>query len=445
MAPYEVITQEEKKKQESIEENQPFATVVGRLKEDQLIFGTRGVGYIGKHIVGTGEDAHTTTKVLLDLLRPHIILISGKRGTGKSYAAGVIAEELASLPQEFRQNVAVVMVDTMGIFWSMKLPNEKESELLRAWNIKAHGFDNIRVFVPFEQQEEFLNAGIPIDAGISILPYEFSAEEWSLAFNLKRTDPIAISLEKNINELIEGGGKFNVEDIITKIRDDNETSKDVKDALENMLTVAGQWGVFGEQGINIDDIVVPGQISVVDVSRLRATEAWSVRNFLVAILTRKIYQYRVLARKEEEVAKIEGIRSTGKKYPVVWLIIDEAHNFVPSDIETVSSEPILTIAKQGREPGVSMIVITQMPNKIHQEVLSQTDLVISHRLTSRDDIEALHAVMQTYLFEDMWKYINSLPRWPGAAIILDDNLEKIFSVNIRPRLSWHGGGTASIV
>jgi len=426
-------------------EEQPFATVVGRLKEDQARFGTQGVGYIGKHIVGTGEDAHTTTKVLLDLLRPHIILISGKRGTGKSYLGGIITEELALLPNEFRQNVAVVMVDTMGIFWSMKRPNDQQSELLKTWNLEPRGFDNVKVFVPFEQQEEFIRAGIPIDEGISILPYEFSAEEWSLAFNLKRTDHIAISLEKNINELIRDGKKFTIDDIIAKIRDDAGTSKEVKNALDNMLTVAAQWGVFGERGINIDDLVVPGQISIVDVSRLRATEAWSVRNFLVAILTRKIYQYRVFARKEEEVAKIEGIKTTGKKYPIVWLIIDEAHNFCPSDYETVSSSPILTVAKQGREPGVSMIVITQMPNKIHQDILSQTDLVISHRLTSKADIEALHAVMQTYLFEDMWKYINQLPRWPGAAIILDDNLEKIFSVNIRPRISWHAGGTAAVI
>ena len=445
MSPFEIISREEKSKQKQMDENQPFSTVVGRLKDDQLRFGTKGVGYIGKHIVGTGEDAHTTTKVLLDLLRPHIILISGKRGTGKSYVAGVITEEIAALPEEYRSNIAVVMVDTMGIFWSMKKPNDQQNELLRQWDLEPRGFDNVRVFVPYSQREEFFNAGIPIDHGISILPYEFSAEEWSLAFNLKRTDPIAISLEKNINQLLESKRKFSVDDIIAQIRDDSETAQDVKDALENMLTVASQWGVFGEEGINIDDIVVPGQISVVDVSRLRATEAWSVRNFLVAILTRKVYQYRVLARKEEEVAKIEGTRGTQKKYPIVWLVIDEAHNFAPSDIETVSSAPILTIAKQGREPGVSMIVITQMPNKIHQDVLSQTDLVISHRLTSRADIEALHAVMQTYLFEDMWNYINQLPRWPGAAIILDDNLEKIFSVNIRPRISWHAGGTASVV
>ena len=417
--------------------------IVGRTREDLEIYDEKCVGYIGKHIVGKGEEAHLTTKVFIDLLRPHVILICGKRGTGKSYVAGVIVEEIASLPEEFRNNLAVVIIDTMGIFWSLKKPNEQQKDLLREWKLEPKGFKNVKVFVPFKQVEEFKKAGIPIDGGISIAPYEFSPEEWSLAFNLKRTEPLAIALEKNLNELAEQKEEFTIEDLIIKIRDDEETSKEVRNALENMLSVANQWGVFGTQGVNIDEIVSPGTISVVDVSRLRATEAWSVRNLIVAILTRKIYQARVIARKEEELARLEG-REIKKSFPMVWLVIDEAHNFCGTE-ESVSLVPLLTIAKQGREPGVSLVVITQMPNKIHQDILSQCDLVISHRLTSRADIEALHAVMQTYMQEELWKYINLIPRWVGAAIILDDNLEKIFLVQIRPRLSWHAGGTAALI
>ncbi|MBS3055152.1 MAG: ATP-binding protein [Candidatus Aenigmarchaeota archaeon] len=419
-------------------------TIVGRIKEDAQKFQDKGVGYIGKHIVGTGEDAHITTKVLLDLLRPHIILVSGKRGTGKSYVGGVIAEEIAMLPEEYRNNISVVIIDTMGIFWSMKRPNDQQAELLKDWDLEPKGFENIKVLVPFKQLEEYKESGLPVDAGISVLPWEFTGDEWGLAFNLERTNAVSIALEKNVNSLIESGQHFMIPDLISKIRDDRETAPEVKDALENMLTVANQWGVFGTEGVNIDDLVQPGQITVVDLSRLRSSGAWSVRNFLVALIARKIYQFRVVARKEEELAKMEGTVMK-KKYPIVWLIADEAHNWAPSDRETVSSGPFLTIAKEGREPGVSLVMITQMPNKIHQDILSQTDLVITHRLTSKADLMALNAVMQTYLMEDMWKYINSLPRWPGAAMILDDNLEKIFTVNIRPRVSWHAGGTAVVI
>lgn len=361
-----------------------------------------------------------------------------------SYIAGVIAEEIFSLPEKFRQDLATVMIDTMGIFWSMKMPNEQQTGLLREWGLGPKGFENTRVYVPFKQLEEFERAGIPVDGGISIAPYEFSADEWRLAFNLSATEPVGIALEKNVNKLLEGEKKFTIDDLIRKIREDSETGEEIKDALDNMLTVANQWGVFGTEGIDIDKIVQPGINSIIDVSRLRATAAWSVRNFLVAILSRKIYNARVIARKQEELASMAG-KEVKKVFPMVWLIIDEAHNFCGTE-QTVSSDPILTIAKQGREPGISLVVITQMPNKIHQDVLSQCDLVISHRLTSRADLQSLHSIAQTYMEEEIWKYINRLPRtWKGSAIIIDDNLEKVFTVQIRPRVSHHAGGTAALI
>ncbi len=422
----------------------PYETIVGRNKDDFEKYQAQGTGFIGKHIVGSGEDAHLTTKVMFDLVRPHVILITGKRGTGKSYVGGVLVEEAAMLPDEHRKNIATVIIDTMGIFWSMKFPNEQQMQQLESWKLQPKAMDNVHVYVPYSQIPEFEASGIPIDHGISIAPYEFTAEDWLLAFNLSRTDPVGISLEKNINQLFERGERFTIGDMIAKIKDDSETSEDVKNAAENMLTVANQWGVFSEEGLGIDDLIKPGEVSVVDISRLRSSQAWSVRNLIVAIIARRIYQIRLTARKEEEIAKITGEPVKDKK-PMIWLVIDEAHNFIPSEHDTVSSEPIKVISKQGREPGVSLTVITQMPNKVHQDILSQTDIVISHRLTSRDDLNALHSVMQTYHSEDLWKYINSLPRWPGATIILDDNLEKVFTTNIRPRMSWHAGGTAVVI
>jgi DNA helicase HerA-like ATPase len=436
----------DKKDAEETEILPTYETIVGRTKKDLKEFENKATGYLGKHIVGTGEDAHLTTKVFLDLLRPHVMLITGKRGTGKSYDAGIIAEEVEQLPEEYRKNIAIVFIDTMGIFWSMKNANRQQADLLKKWELRPRGLSNVKVYVPYEQVKEFEDAKIPIDGGISIAPYEFSAEEWRLAFNLSATDAIGISLEKNVNELAGTEEQFSIEDLITKIKDDSESSEETKDALENMLTVASQWGVFGIEGVNIDDIVAPGQITVIDVSRFRATEAWSVRNFVVAIIARKIYNRRLIARKEEELAQISGEKTeSGKEFPMVWLIIDEAHNFCPADSETVSSAPLRVISKQGREPGVSLAVITQMPNKVHQDVLSQCDIVLAHRLTSRDDLQALHSVAHAYHEKKLWQYINSLPRQAGTAAIIDDNLEKVFLVQIRPRISWHAGGTAVVI
>jgi DNA helicase HerA-like ATPase len=417
-------------------------TVIGRTKEDYQKFGREATGYIGKHIVGTGEDTHLTTKVLIDLLRPHIILFSGKRGSGKSYSAAVILEEFCQLKEEFKKKLAFVVFDPMGIYWSMKLPNEQQEGLLKEWNLEPKGFDEVKVYVPFELKEAYERAGIPVDFAISISPEVFSPEDWILAFNLERTSEFAICLERAINQLVEKGIEFEINDIINSIREDKQASEHVKNVLTSFFDVANAWGIFSKKGMNINNIVKPGQVSVIDLSRVKGEE-WGIRNLLAAWITRQVYRERLIARKEEEVARLEG-KKVEMKFPLVWLVFEEAHNFCPSDRKTVSTEPILTVAKQGREPGIGLIVITQMPNKVHQDILSQCDLVISHRLTSKDDLEALHSVMQSYVKEELWKYLNSLPRWPGSAIVLDDNLERIFTIQIRPRLSWHSGGTARL-
>ncbi len=422
-----------------------YEIVTGRTPKDLQKYGIEGTGYIGKHIVDKGEEAHLTNKILIDFLRPHVILICGKRGTGKSYSGAVLAEEMTLLPKELSQNLSTVMIDTMGIFWSMKYPNDDQAVLLDDWGMKPKGLkDQVKVYVPFKQKASFEESEIPVDFGISIAPHEFSTEDWSLAFNLPMTNPISLGLQKTINQLKQSGEKFMIDDMITKIKDDRLLDTHVKSSLENMLTIANQWGVFGEEGIKMDEIVKPGTINVFDVSRLRATEAWSVRNLLVAMICRKVYQHRVIARKQEELARMGEIKLE-KRYPMVWLIMDEAHQFVPADTMTVSSRPILDIVKQGREPGISFVPITQMPNKIHQEVISQCDMVISHRLTSKNDLQSLQAVMQNYLMEDLTKTIDSLPKWRGSAIVLDDNSERIYPIQVRPRFSWHAGESAIAV
>jgi len=417
-------------------------TVIGRTKEDYQKFGTEATGYIGKHIVGEGEDTHLTTKVLIDLLKPHIILCAGKRGSGKSYSIAVILEEFCSLEDQFRNKLAFIVLDPMGIYWSMKFPNMQQKRLVESWDLKPKGFENVKVYVPGGLKEEYEQAEIPVDFVLSISPKEFLPEDWTLVFNLERMSEESVAIERIVSGLINTGANFSIEDIVKKIEEDKYASTHAKNILLNLFDMVKSWGIFSEKGMKITDIIKPGQVSVLDLSRVKGEE-WVLRNLIAAWISREIYRERLLARKEEEIAKLEGIQTT-KSFPMVWIILEEAHNFIPSDRKTVSTEPILTLAKQGREPGITVVCITQMPNKIHQDFLSQADIVISFRLTSEDDLRALHAVHQTYMQEELRKIINRLPRWPGACVIIDDTLEMVFVANIRPRVSWHAGGTPTI-
>jgi hypothetical protein len=164
---------------------------------------------------------------------------------------------------------------------------------------------------------------------------------------------------------------------------------------------------------------------------------------VVGLLSRKIFTQRLMARKAEEYSQITG--QAKKTIPMVWMMIDEAHQFVPNEGATAATGPLLTLIKEGREPGISVLLITQRPNKLHEDALSQADIIISHRLTSKADIEALRSIMQSYMLEDIQDYLGDLPKMKGAAIILDDNSERIYQAQIRPRFSWHAGGSPIII
>ncbi len=406
--------------------------VVGREPDDLAKYGKSGCAFIGKHIVGTGFEAHMTNPVLMDLSRPHCLLIVGKRGSGKSYTGAVIAEEIMNLPESIKQNLSVIMIDTMGIFWSMKNPNEPGLLLLSEWGIKPKGF-NVRNIVPIGLTKEYDKMGIPYDGTFAIKPSALTAGDWCLTFGINLFEPLGILIERTVHKL--AAKDYSIADIVGVIEDDQLIESKERMALVNRFLAAEGWGIFSEKATNIVEFLLPGIATVLDVS----LQDWSVRNLMLGILAREIYEARVAARREEETALIGG--EIKKKIPLTWFIMDEAHNFVPAVGQTSATHDLITLVTMGRQPGISTIFITQQPAKLNETVITQADLVIAHRLTAKPDLDALGTVMQTYALEDIRKMISDLPKNKGTAVVLDDNSERIFDIQVRPRQSWHAGGT----
>jgi hypothetical protein len=417
--------------------------IVGRDKPDMEKYGDRGTVLIGKHIVGEGEDAHLTNPVYMDVSAPHIVLVCGKRGSGKSYSAGVIAEEMTKLPPEIKNNLSVLMVDTMGIYWSMKRPNEKDREILDQWGLKPEAM-KMQFFIPKGHAEKYKKTGIEYDLLFTLPCGEVSSSDWIISFGLSAMDDYGLLVERVIKKLRESRTSYSIEDIIGEIEQDKKSDKKTRDAMVSRFMSAKGWGIFEEGGTPIEKFFSPGKISVIDISHyVRSGLGWSVRSMVIGLFARKVFQARLMARKSEEIQTITGEKK--KTIPMVWMMMDEAHQFVPSEGVTAATEPILTLVKEGREPGISLLMITQIPNKLHPDVLAQSDLVISHRLTSESDMKALRGIMQSYAMDDIQVYINHLPRTKGAAVVLDDNSERIFPIQIRPRLSWHAGGSPKAI
>ncbi|MEM2956371.1 MAG: DUF87 domain-containing protein [Candidatus Pacearchaeota archaeon] len=427
----------------------PYDIIIGRTPSDIQQFGKEGLIYIGKSYVKMGQTTSLTNRILLDVARSHVILVAGKRGSGKSYTLGVLAEEMAGLPKEIAENIAVLIYDTMGIFWTMAYPNEKEPELLRSWNIEAKKLP-VRIFVPFGYVKEYEKKGIPVTKSFALKVTELSADDWIMTFGLNFLDPVAIIIQRVISNLLdemkEKGKEFDLDDLILAIKDDTKTTQETKNAAINLFEGARTWGLFaekGEPGTEVREIIEGGKTSIIDLSAYSSIGTFNIRALVIGLLSKKIFNERMAERKKEEILAVRHGLEVGysekKEMPLVWIFIDEAHEFLSKEGKTSATDALIQILREGRQPGISMVLATQQPGKIHSDVMTQSDIVIAHRVTSKPDMEALNTIMQTYLLESITQYMNDLPKLKGSAIILDDNSERIYPMRIRARYTWHGG------
>ncbi len=429
-----------------------YDTILGRTEPERQKLGTYATVYLGKQYVKMGQVTSLSHKVYLDVSRSHIVFIAGKRGSGKSYTMGVIAEGINDLPDEVKKNISIIMLDTMGIFWTMRYPNKKESSLLQEWGIEARPL-NVKIFTPIGFFKEYKEKGIPTDYPFSIQPSEITAAEWLLIFDISQTEPVGVLIERVVDELRETARSYGIKDLIEAIASDERSEKTVKDAAENRFLLAEQWGLFSKEGTKIEDLVLPGQVTVLDVSCYTSLSGGDqVRALVIGLIAEKLFLQRMVSRKNEELKDIEKKTSLFEreeeeenKEPLVWLVIDEAHEFLPNKGKTAASKSLITILREGRQPGISLVLATQQPGKIHSDVITQSDVVIAHRLTANIDVEALGALMQSYMREGLDKNLAILPRESGAAVVFDDANERIFPIRVRPRYTWHGGEAPSAI
>ncbi|GAH13562.1 unnamed protein product, partial [marine sediment metagenome] len=201
-------------------------------------------------------DSSLGSNVNIDIIHPHIVLICGKRGYGKSHTIGVFIEEIARLEKKVRENLGVVVFDTLGIFWTTQFPNNAEAENLNRWSQVPEGFD-INLLVPKKFVEEYKNKGIDADS-FSIRVSELSSYHWCQLFGVRANDPLGIILTRTVLKMQSSSTHFSIAELLTCIQNDTRGDSTVKDAAENFLTMADSWGVFDKDGISIRDLVRRG-------------------------------------------------------------------------------------------------------------------------------------------------------------------------------------------
>ncbi len=337
--------------------------------------GDRSPGRMAVHLGAfLARDGSDGAAVGLDTDAPHAGVVFGKRGTGKSYTLGVLAEGLAA-----NSGVSPVIVDPMGVFGGLTEAGA-------------------RVVDP------------------AVRPNALPPAVWPDLLGLDPTGGPGSLLWRVIADTVGGLGEAGSTSpsvaSIRRVVSDTDAPAATRRAVRNHLRLAESWGVFDADAPPITALVDDGDPTVLDLAGVPETAASAV----VRAVTRGLYD-----------ARIDG---SIERLP--WLLVDEAHVFFGG----VADPALRTLLTRGRAPGVSLICATQRPGSLPSVAVSQSDLLVAHRLTATPDVERLADAEATYLAGDL---AERLPTGTGEALVVDDATETAHTVRVRRRRTPHGG------
>ena len=441
-----------------------------------------------------GKQAETPFRdVWVDVRGAHVLYVMGKRRSGKSYTLGVLAEGLASSSwvRQGGNAQGILIIDTMNVFLTMPyvvaetLPDASPEvrELLK-WKIPSERIP----LTLFRPRGATLPEAVPSEE-ISLRPSDLGADEWCGLFEV---DPFADPLGHLITELhgkvaldgyrdetrskeIPANVDFGIEDLLNALTNDQDLQRyhrDTREALIRRLHAVRRLPVFSETGLDVRQLLRPGHISVLMLRDLDQ----HIRSALVALIVKRVMQLRGLAEQEERMSQVHAARSerlateqpaesaqeqqmanecatkAAAGLPRSWIIIDEAHNYVPAVGVTPSRKPLKKYVDEGRNLGLSIIVATQNPAGLDPSLQRNADMLLVHSLSRHDDISAAEGMINAappseVVFDTRNRFegartferiVRNLP--VGYALAATDRSNRLFAMRIRPRVTV-GGGT----
>jgi hypothetical protein len=419
-------------------------------------------------------------KVWISSSKEHVVAVVGKRGSGKSFTLGVIAEGLAGGPESpLGRQVhprAVLLFDPLDVYWTTRYavaPSEnaeaqRHYELAQASGLPRLDFD-VQAWVPGEGARREADPGwfqtlrLPVPT--------MGLEEWELLLDVNVmsepmgqafADALALVRETGYHrrsEAIDPKDVFDLPDLAEAVRADelqaNYHPESLR-AIRQRLSALGGTGLFSARGTTLQDLLAAGRVSVVLLGRVPQ----SYRSAVVAVLTRMLIEERSKAAfAEKRLAldpqldaaarkRIEGLAGSGIARTVV--VLDEAQAFLAPGPRSPARDLFTRLVKEGRNMGLSAVLATQQPSALDQRVLSQVETFIAHQLVTESDIRAVRENLKSELPEaiqfgthqmDVSALLRQLPSGVCLVSAADANtiIHRSMIVRVRPRATVHGG------
>jgi len=178
-----------------------------------------------------------------------------------------------------------------------------------------------------------------------------------MTLGVKNNEETGVLISDVINALKDKTEDYSMQDIIDSIDEKKDYDKITKGNAKNLFLNTNAWGLFDEKGTKLSELIKPGQITVLDVSCYATVpNSWNIKNLVIGLVAEKLFIQRMVARKTEEFHEIDrkmnffaAEEKIKKDMPLVWLVIDEAHEFLPVKGKTLATDPLVTVMREGSE------------------------------------------------------------------------------------------------
>jgi DNA helicase HerA-like ATPase len=376
--------------------------------------GDIGSAHVGSLLLRPGNAVPVALDVK-ELVSTHMAILAGT-GSGKSYTAGVLLEEL----MRPYNRAAVLIFDPHGEYGTL-------SEI-RGHPTFATGdgyAPEVKILSP--EQIRIRLSSLEYYDLLSLLPDMSDRQQAILSKGftiLKRHR--------------KGDYRWDVNDLIRAVYEADTSTDDEGNEKLGSSAPAIEWKLeklarsdyfHPMEHLAPKDLFEPGQVTVLQMSEISQEE----QQVICAAVLRQSYQARLNTVKE----KVDASDETYLPYPV-FILVEEAHRFAPAHEPSRCKQILRTILSEGRKFGMGVGLITQRPGKLDSDVLSQCMSQFLMRIVNPVDQESLKYGVEA-AGRDLLKELPALTK--GQVIISGACVNTPVLCQVRQRLTQHGGET----
>ncbi len=334
--------------------------------------------------------------------------LCGQSGSGKSYSLGVILEQLL-----LETDLRIVVLDPNSDCVRLPLVREGAAPGPAArWAALAPGIVVRR-------------AGAGPDGALHLRFFDLDARLKAAAAGL---DPVRDREEYGaMLDLVAGEAAGRpLEELLGSLTSGPPAARALGARIRNLGLL--DWAVWsrgrGGRGL-LDDLDADDwRCLVIDLGSLASAEE---RTLVSAAALKRLWRRR------------------GDRRPVL-IVIDEAHNVcpqMPADaLGRLATDMAVRIAAEGRKFGLYLLVSTQRPQKVHENVVSQADNLILMRMNSSADLAHLTGL---FSFVPPSLIAESAGLRLGEALVAGKPAPHPMFVRIGGRVAEEGGGDVPAV